>query len=139
MLSKKIIFIAVAIAISGCATIKSNSGTADAKPTAEADMNQAAKKLAFAIGREVGDFAITAQQQGEAPGGYNRTDYSLKTKDGVSYKCYILEPSGFGKVMTWGMASGTDAVCNEISGRANSSSKPLQNNCNDLLRAAKKC
>ncbi len=139
MLSKKIIFLLVAIAMTGCATTKNNSATADAKPSAEAEKNRAAKKLAFAIGREVGDFTITAQQEGEAPGGYNRTDYKLKTNDGANYQCYILEPSGFGKVMTWGMASGTDAVCNEISGSAKNSGKPLDKNCNALLRAANKC
>lgn len=139
MLSKKIIFLLVAIAMTGCATIKSNSEPAAANPPAEADKNRVAKKLAFAIGREVGDFTITAQQEAEAPGGYNRTDYKLKTNDGANYQCYILEPSGFGKVMTWGMASGTDAVCNEISGSAKNSDKPLNKNCNDLQRAAKKC
>lgn len=139
MLSKKIIFLLIAIATTGCATIKSNSEPAAAKPPAEADKNRAAKKLAFAIGREVGDFTITAQQAGEAPGGYNRTDYKLKTKDGANYQCYILEPSGLGKVMTWGMASGTNAVCNEISSGSNNSGKPVNKNCNDLLRAAKKC
>lgn len=139
MLSKKIIFLLVAIAMTGCATTKNNSETADTKPSAEADKNRAAKKLAFAIGREVGDFTVTAQQEGEAPGGYKRTDYKLKTKDGASYQCYILEPSGLGKVMTWGMASGTDAVCSEIAGSSNNTSKPLNKNCNDLLRAAKKC
>lgn len=139
MLSKKIIFLSVAIAMTGCATIKSSSEPAAAKLPAEADKNRAAKKLAFAIGREVGDFTITAQQVGEAPGGYNRTDYKLKTNDGANYQCYILEPSGLGKVMTWGMASGTDATCSEIAGGANNSTKPLNKNCSDLLRAAKKC
>lgn len=139
MLNKKIIFLLAAVALTGCATTKNNSATADAKPSAEAEKNRAAKKLAFAIGREVGDFTITAQQEGEAPGGYNRTDYKLKTNDGANYQCYILEPSGLGKVMTWGMASGTDAVCNEISGSTKNSGKPLDKNCNDLLRAANKC
>lgn len=139
MLSKKIIFLLVTIAMTGCATVKTNSEPAAAKPPAEADKNRAAKKLAFAIGREVGDFTVTAQQEGEAPGGYKRTDYKLKTNDGASYQCYILEPSGLGKVMTWGMASGTDATCSEISGGANNSGKPLNKNCSALLRAAKKC
>jgi hypothetical protein len=139
MLNKKIIFLLVAIAMTGCATIKSNNAPTDAKPSAEADKQQAVKKLAFAIGREVGDFTISAQQEGEAPGGYNRTDYKIKTNDGTSYQCYILEPSGLGKVMTWGMASGTDAVCSEISSSSNNSAKPLEKNCNALQRAAKKC
>lgn len=139
MLSKKVIFIVAAIAMMGCATTKNNSKTSDAKPSAEADMNRAAKKIAFAIGREVGDFTVTTQQEGEAPGGYKRTDYKLKTNDGTNYQCYILEPSGLGKVMTWGMASGTDAVCSEVSGSSNNSGNPINKNCNDLLRAAKKC
>ena len=104
------------------------------------DVAKVKSKIGFAIGRETDAFNITSQQGSEAPGGSNRTDYSILTNDGVKYSCYILEPSGFGKFMSWGMATGSEAVCSSISsGGSTSTASQAKPNCNSLLHAAGKC
>lgn len=93
----------------------------------------------MAIGREIGNFKITNSQATEAPAGYNGMQYTVKTDDGATFKCEILEPSGFGKVATWGMASGADAMCTDFTKGSIDIGKTNSANCNALLRAAGKC
>ena len=93
----------------------------------------------MAIGREVGNFKITNSQATEAPTGYNGTQYTVKTDDGATFKCEILEPSGLGQVASWGMASGADAMCTDFTRGSSDIGKTNNANCNALLRAAGKC
>jgi len=101
--------------------------------------DKAVKKIAMAIGEEPGAFHITAQQSIEAPGGYDGMQYTVSTRSGKTYKCEILEPSGFGKAMTWGMASGAGAMCTDFTKGSKNQGTTNKASCNALLRAAGKC
>lgn len=101
--------------------------------------SKAEKKISMSIGQEVGEFAITGHQKIDAPGGYDGTLYTVKTNDGKMFKCEILEPSGFGKVMTFGMASGAGAMCTDFTKGSKDAGKTNKANCNALLKAAGKC
>ena len=109
------------------------------KKASSEDSGKAAKKISMSIGEDVGDFTITNQQQVEAPAGYDGTQYTVKTKTGKTYKCEILEPSGFGKAITWGMASGASAMCTDFTKGSKDQGKTNKANCNALLQAAGKC
>lgn len=124
-----VLFILTASLLTGCASTKSEKASSTG-------LNQAQTKIGFAIGRETGSFKISSQRESEAPGGSNRTDYEVMTSEGTKYNCYIMEPSSFGKFMSWGMASGSDAVCSAISSGA---IPQPSTNCNSLLKAAGKC
>ena len=129
----------------GCGTSSPNapastevsSKTEKARP--DADNGKAEKKISMAIGQEVGEFSITDQQKAEAPTGFDGTQYTVKTKAGKTYKCEILEPSGFGKVMSWGMASGASAMCTDFTQGSADRGKTNKASCNALLKAAGKC
>lgn len=129
--------VCAACVASGCASSSHNA--ASAAPLASSDNSKAERKISMAIGREVGEFNITNQQAVEAPAGYNGTQYTVKTKDGSTFKCEILEPSGFGKVMTYGMASGADAMCTDFTVGSKDAGKTNKASCNALLHAAGKC
>jgi hypothetical protein len=127
----------------GCA---GNAGNATAAAPAQTsalasaeDSAKAEKKISMAIGREVGKFALTGRQEIEAPAGYVGTQYTVKTTGGETYKCEILEPSGFGKLATWGMASGAGAMCTNFTEGSKDRGKTNKASCNELLRAANKC
>lgn len=132
-LANPIFLLIFASSLGGCAATSADK-------SAVTDVAQVKSKIGFAIGRETNAFKITSQKESEAPGGSNRFDYSVETSDGVKYSCYIFEPSSFGKFMSWGMATGSEAVCNSISSGAPTSNAPQTNpNCNSLLHAAGKC
>lgn len=63
----------------GCSTPRSGPVATN---TAKAE-----KKIAFALGQEPGNFTITSQSEGEAPGGTVRTDYVVSTSKGSKYAC----------------------------------------------------
>lgn len=130
-MAQKILAVALLLMFSGCATTANN--------TSAQGSNQAEKKISMAIGREIGNFKITNSQATEAPAGYNGMQYTVKTDDGATFKCEILEPSGFGKVATWGMASGADAMCTDFTKGSKDIGKINNASCNALLRAAGKC
>lgn len=115
--------------LSGCATTT----------TANNNSLQAEKKISMAIGREISNFKITNSQATDAPPGYNGMQYTVKTDDGATFKCEILEPSGFGKFATWGMASGASAMCTDFTKGSSDLGKTNSASCNALLRAAGKC
>ncbi len=117
----------------GCAT--GSSGTA---PSADAG-SKAEQKISMAIGQEVGTFSIASQQKIESPGGTDAIQYTVKTKAGKTFKCDIFEPSGFGKVMSWGMASGSSAMCTDFTAGSADQGKTSKASCNALLKAAGKC
>ncbi|MDD5113121.1 MAG: hypothetical protein PHC94_03820 [Methylobacter sp.] len=130
-MAQKLLTVTVLLMLSGCATTADN--------TSATGNNKVENKISMAIGREIGNFKITNSQATEAPAGYNGMQYTVKTNDGATFKCEILEPSGFGKVATWGMASGADAMCTDFTKGSSDMGKTNNASCNALLRAAGKC
>ena len=125
--------LALTAIFAGCATgISSSALPPDAG-------NKADQKISMAIGQEVGTFSIASQQKIESPGGTDATQYTVKTKAGKTFKCDIFEPSGFGKVMSWGMASGSSAMCTDFTASSADQGKTNKAGCNALLKAAGKC
>ena len=127
------------VSTSGPASAGNEASTSTEKATASEDKSKAMQKISKAIGIESNAFSITNQQATEAPTGYNGTEYTVKTQSGKIYKCDILEPSGLGKVMTWGMASGASAMCTDFTPGSKDRGKTNKASCNDLLKAAGKC
>jgi uncharacterized protein affecting Mg2+/Co2+ transport len=101
--------------------------------------DKAAKKISKALGEEIGDFTVTAQEATDAPTGYKGTQYTVMTNGGKKFKCDILEPSKLGKIATWGMGSGADAMCTDFTKGSSEKGKTNSASCNQLLRAAGKC
>ncbi len=132
---QKLLAITLLSVLVGCAT---SANKTSATPSAQA-VDKAESKISMAIGREVGNFKITNSQATEAPAGYNGMQYTVKTDDGSTFKCEILEPSGFGKFATWGMASGADAMCTDFTKGSSTQGKTNSAACNALLKAAGKC
>lgn len=95
------------------------------------------QRTSAAIGRQVGTFTIA--KTGEETGG--RINYTAKTKDGITYQCYMYSATGFQKAMSFGQTPHSDAICTQM-GRggpaAGADSKPSAN-CNALLKAAGRC
>lgn len=95
------------------------------------------QRTSAAIKRDVGAFTIT--KTGEETGG--RINYTAKTRDGVTYQCYMYSATGFQKAMSFGQTPHSDAVCTQT-GRggpaAGADSKPAAN-CSALLKAAGRC
>lgn len=131
--------------LSGCATNSNNASPASSTSTSaetktsSIDTSQAQKKISMAIGQEIGEFTITSQMKVDAPAGYDGTQYSVKTNTGKSYKCEILEMSGFGKVMSWGMGTGASAMCTDFTKGSADAGKTNKASCNALLKAAGRC
>jgi hypothetical protein len=126
----------------GCATNAGSPNTANTNTTATVsreDNSKAEKKISMAIGEELTSFTITDQQKVDAPAGFDGTQYSVKTKAGKTFKCEILEPSGFGKAISFGMSSGAGAMCTDFTKGSKEQGKTNQANCNALLKAAGKC
>jgi hypothetical protein len=124
--------LALAAMFAGCATGTSSSAPADAG-------NKAEQKISMSIGQEVGTFSIASQQKIESPGGTDATQYTVKTKAGKTFKCDIFEPSGFGKAMSFGMSSGSSAMCTDFTVGSADQGKTNKASCNALLKAAGKC
>lgn len=118
--------------LTGCATNSSNAASNSNSSTAQ-------KKISMAIGQEISDFTITSQSSVDAPAGYDGTQYSVKTAAGKTYKCEILEASGFGKVITFGTASGASAMCTDFTKGSAEAGKTNAASCNALLKAANRC
>jgi hypothetical protein len=104
------------------------------------------QRTAQAIGRSVGQFAITDRSE-EAAG---RINYTVNTRDGVAYRCYLVAATGFQKAMTFGQMPHSDAICTAmVGGKTGSGNQgpaatgPSGRNtgadCNALLRAAGRC
>ena len=131
----------------GCTTSQSgNNPTNDAPSTNKSagaatakDNSKAQQKISMAIGQEVSDFSIVSQINTDAPMGYVGTQYTVQTKRGKTYKCDILENSGFGKVMTFGTGTGAGAMCTDFTKGSKDAGKTNAASCNALLKAAGKC
>lgn len=92
------------------------------------------QRTSLAIGREVGSFTIS--DRSEESGG--RINYTVKTKDGAVYKCYLYSPTGFQRAMTLGMTPNSDALCTRF-GTSGAPAPAPSGACNALLKAAGRC
>ncbi|WP_286744892.1 hypothetical protein [Aquabacterium sp. UBA2148] len=98
------------------------------------------QRTAMAIGRDVGAFTISNQAM-ESDGG-GRMNYTVTTKDGALYQCYIYEAPPLAKITSFGMAPTTsDAICTQRSGAkpGKAAQKETPPACNALLKAAGRC
>ncbi|MBS0348163.1 MAG: hypothetical protein KGM60_01010 [Comamonadaceae bacterium] len=107
------------------------------------------QRTAQAIGRPAGQFSITDRQ--EETGG--RVNYTVNTRDGAAYRCYVYGATGFQKAMTFGQTPHSDAICTAMVGSQGhgSSAAPAATpapeprsrsagkECNALLRTAGRC
>ena len=104
------------------------------------------QRTAQAIGRSVGQFTIT--DRSEETGG--RINYTVNTRDGAAYSCYLYGVTGFQKAMSFGQIPHSDAICTAKVGVKSGSSTQAPaatvpsggsagGNCNALLRAAGRC
>ncbi|MFT3778787.1 MAG: hypothetical protein QM772_11035 [Ottowia sp.] len=104
------------------------------------------QRTAQAIGRPVGQFSIADRK--EETGG--RINYTVSTRDGAVYRCYLYGATGFQKAMSFGQTPHSDAVCTAMVGsqtnRGNQGAAtpgPRGRNagqeCNALLRSAGRC
>ena len=100
------------------------------------DQNTLDQRTSNAVGQPVGAFTIS--DRSEESGG--RINYTVKTRNGANYRCYLYSPTGFAKVMTLGQTPTSDAICSPMgSGAApGAQSKPV-GPCNALLKAAGRC
>jgi len=104
------------------------------------------QRTAQAIGRSVGQFAIT--DRSEETGG--RINYTVNTRDGATYRCYLYGATGFQKAMSFGQVPHSDAICTAMAGGPSrsgnqgpatpgQSGRSVGGECNALLRAAGRC
>lgn len=104
------------------------------------------QRTAQAIGRSVGQFAIT--DRSEEAGG--RINYTVNTRDGAAYRCYLYGATGLQKAMSFGQIPHSDAICTAmVGGKGGSgnqapvapgqSGRSTGGDCNALLRAAGRC
>ena len=104
------------------------------------------QRTAQAIGRTVGQFAIT--DRSEEAGG--RINYTVKTQDGAAYRCYLYGATGLQKAMSFGQTPHSDAICTAMVGGKSGSGnqgpaapgqtgRSTGGDCNALLRAAGRC
>ena len=104
------------------------------------------QRTAQAIGRTVGQFDIT-DRSGETGG---RINYTVNTRDGAAYRCYLYGATGLQQAVTFGQTPHSDAICTAMAGgqagRGNEGpaatgqrGRNAGGNCNALLRAAGRC
>lgn len=120
------------IIISGCA--------------ATIDQGGLEQRTAQAIGRTVGEFTIS--DRSEETGG--RINYTVKTADGATYRCYLYGATGLQKAVSFGQIPHSDAVCTamlsgkqsnggQAPGATGAAPRGAGGQCNALLRAAGRC
>jgi len=119
--------------LSGCASTLDQSGLE--------------QRTSQAIGRPAGQFTITDRQ--EETGG--RVNYSVSTRDGATYRCYLYGATGFQKAMSFGQTPHSDAICTAMVGSKSESGhaapaaaieqrgRSAGKDCNALLRTAGRC
>lgn len=107
-----------------------------------------AQRTAQALGRTPAQ--LTISDRSEETGG--RINYTVSTRDGASYRCYLYSATGFQSAMSFGQTPHSDAICTAVVGGqsgGNSSTPPAAaaaqrgpaagKECNALLRAAGRC
>ncbi len=105
-------------------------------------------RTAQAIGRAAGQFTIS--ERTEETGG--RINYSVHTRDGAAYRCYMYSATGFQKAMSFGQTPHSDAICTAMvagqgKGGGNQGTAAATDPrgrsggeaCNALLRTAGRC
>ena len=101
------------------------------------------QRTAQAIGRSVGQFTIV--DSSEETGG--RINYTVNTRDGAAYRCYVYGATGFQRAMSFGQTPHSDAICTAMVGnparrdapKAGAAPSPRGQECNALLKAAGRC
>lgn len=108
------------------------------------------QRTAQAIGRTADQFTIT--QRSEETGG--RINYTVQTRDGSSYRCYLYSATGFQRTMSFGQTPHSDAICTAMASTSGQgpTARPAAPapsggprgtapaaECNALLRAAGRC
>lgn len=104
------------------------------------------QRTAQAIGRSVGQFTISDRT--EETGG--RVNYTVSTRDGAGYRCYLYGATGLQRAVTFGQTPHSDAICTATVGGQARSAGPAPAatgatgrsggpECNALLRAAGRC
>lgn len=104
------------------------------------------QRTAQAIGRPVGQFAIT--DRSEEAGG--RINYTVNAHDGAAFRCYLVGATGLQKAMSFGQTPHSDAICTAMAGGKSGSGnqgpaatgqggRSTGGNCNALLQAAGRC
>lgn len=104
------------------------------------------QRTAQAIGRSVGEFAIT--DRSTETGG--RINYTVNTRDGAAYRCYLYGATGLQQAVTFGQTPHSDAICTAMAVglRGSGSGAPVAagqpgrsagGTCNALSRAAGRC
>ena len=104
------------------------------------------QRTAQALGRSADQFAIT--DRSEETGG--RINYTVNTRDGTSYRCYLYGVTGLQKAMSFGQIPHSDAICTAVAGGKSGGVKQAPpatgqsggstgGDCNALLRAAGRC
>lgn len=114
------------------------------------DQGGVEQRTAQAIGRTTDQFTIT--DRSEDTGG--RINYSVQTKDGAAYRCYMYSATGFQRAMSFGQTPHSDAICTAMVASQGKGSpvRPATPpstgsqrggtpgaECNALLRAAGRC
>ncbi|MDZ4188940.1 MAG: hypothetical protein U1D25_12640 [Hydrogenophaga sp.] len=110
------------------------------------DQSGLEQRTGQAIGRSVGQFTIGDRT--EETGG--RINYTVKTRDGAHYRCYLYGATGFQKAMSFGQIPHSDAICTAMVGTqvrggqqapaaTGQSGSNAGGSCNALLRAAGRC
>ena len=77
------------------------------------DQSGLEQRTAQAIGRTADQFTITDRQ--EETGG--RVNYTVNTRDGATYRCYVYGATGFQKAMSFGQTPHSDAICTAMVGK----------------------
>lgn len=98
------------------------------------DQSGLEQRTAQAIGRTVGQFTITGRS--EETGG--RINYTVNTRDGAAYTCYMYSATGFQRAMSFGQTPHSDAICTPMAGGQRSRPAGAEE-CNALQRAARRC
>lgn len=123
----------IVLSLYGCAGTSQKSDGAQSSSKAE-------RKISQAIGEEIGNFKVISRVEGDsAPAGFSEGIYNVLTNRGTTYKCSILEPSGFMNVMSFGGADSAGAMCTNFTKSSTQKGKTNASSCNELLRAAGKC
>lgn len=116
-LGTSLLALAAAFGAAGCAAVISKDGIE--------------QRAAQATGAPVGTFTISDQTEGDA----GRIDFTVTTKAGAVYRCYLYSATGFQRAMSFGQTPHSDAICTAMKGGA----APAKPSCDALSKAAGKC
>lgn len=115
----------LAVAFAGSAVAQGRKAAADTTAGASAVQvdDKTLRKLSMGVGEETEDFTVVKAEDAESSAGMKSVIYTVQTRGGQKYKCQIFEQSKFGRIVTWGMGSGSSATCTEFSGTGKGATK----------------